>query len=53
VLHSLLRVIEAHLCRSSAASWQARFGAVSFIHLFGASLAGSHRELGADRSVIG
>ena len=38
VLHILLRVIEAHLCRSSDASWQARFGTVSFIHRFGASL---------------
>jgi hypothetical protein len=38
VLHILLRVIEAHLRRSSDASSQARFGAVSFIHRFGASL---------------
>ena len=39
VLHILLRVIEAHLRRSSpGASAQARFGAVSFVHRFGASL---------------
>ena len=38
VLHILLRVIEAHLRRSSDASSQARFGAVRFIHRFGASL---------------
>jgi hypothetical protein len=38
VLHILLRVIEAHLRRSSGASSHARFGAVSFIHRFGASL---------------
>jgi hypothetical protein len=38
VLHILLRVIEAHLRRSSDASAQARFGAVSLIHRFGASL---------------
>jgi hypothetical protein len=38
VLHILLRVIEAHLRRSSAASSQARLKAVSFIHRFGASL---------------
>jgi hypothetical protein len=33
-----LRVIEAHLCRSSDARARARFGAVSFIHRFGSSL---------------
>ena len=38
VLHSLLRVIEAHLRRSSDASSETRFGAASFIHGFGASL---------------
>ncbi len=39
VLHILLRVVEAHLRRSSpGASAQARFGAVSFVHRFGASL---------------
>jgi len=41
VLHILLRVIEAHLRQASGASShgsQARFGAVSFIHRFGASL---------------
>jgi hypothetical protein len=38
VLHILLRVIEAHLRRSSGGNSQARFGAVSFIHRFGASL---------------
>jgi hypothetical protein len=38
VLRILLRVIEANLCRSSGASARARFGAVSFIHRFGASL---------------
>ena len=38
VLHILLRVVEGHLRRSSDASSQARFGAVSFIHRFGASL---------------
>jgi hypothetical protein len=38
VLHILLGIIEAHLRRSSNASSQARFGAVSFIHRFGASL---------------
>ena len=38
VLHILLRVIEAHLRRSSAASSHARLKAVSFIHRFGASL---------------
>jgi len=38
VLHILLRVIEAHLRQGSGASSQARFGAVSFIHRFGASL---------------
>ena len=38
VLHILLRVIEAHLRQGSGASSHARFGAVSFIHRFGASL---------------
>jgi len=38
VLRILLRVIEAHLCRSSGASAGARFRAVSFIHRFRASL---------------
>jgi hypothetical protein len=38
VLHILLRVIEAHLRRTSGAGAHARFGAVSFIHRFGASL---------------
>ncbi len=38
VLHILLRVIEAHRRRSSGGNAQARFGAVSFIHRFGASL---------------
>jgi hypothetical protein len=39
VLHILLRVVEAHLRkRSPGASPQARFGAVSFVHRFGASL---------------
>jgi hypothetical protein len=38
VLHILLRVIEAHLRQDSSAGSQARFGAVSFIHRFGASL---------------
>jgi hypothetical protein len=38
VLHILLRVIEAQLRRSSGASSHARFGAVNFIHRFGASL---------------
>ena len=38
VLHILLRVIEAQLRRSSDAGARARFGAVSFIHRFGASL---------------
>jgi len=39
VRHILLRVVEAHLRRSSpGASAQARFGAVSFVHRFGASL---------------
>ena len=37
-LHILLRVIEAHLRRGSGAGAKARFGAVSFIHRFGASL---------------
>ena len=34
----LLRVIEAHLIQGSGAGARARFGAVSFIHRFGASL---------------
>jgi hypothetical protein len=39
VLHILLRVVEAHLRgRSPGASAQARFGAVSFVHRFGAAL---------------
>jgi hypothetical protein len=38
VLRILLRVIEAHLRQGSGAGAQARFGAVSFIHRFGASL---------------
>ena len=39
MLHILLRVVEAHLRRSSpGASAQARFGAVSFVRRFGASL---------------
>ncbi len=38
VLHILLRVIEAHLCLASNAGSHARFGAVSFIQRFGASL---------------
>ncbi len=38
VLHILLRVIEAYLRRSSGGNSQARSGAVSFIHRFGASL---------------
>jgi len=38
VLHILLRVIEAHRRRSSGGNAQTRFGAVSFIHRFGASL---------------
>lgn len=38
VLHILLRVVEGHLRRSSDAGPDARFGAVSFIHRFGASL---------------
>ena len=39
VLHIFLRVVEAHLRRSSpGASARARFGAVSFVHRFGASL---------------
>jgi hypothetical protein len=38
VLHILLHVIEAHLRQGSGAGAQARFGAVSFIHRFGASL---------------
>jgi len=36
VLHNLLRVIAAHLRRRSDAGPHARFGAVSFIHRFGA-----------------
>jgi hypothetical protein len=39
VLHILPRVVEAHLRkRSPGASPRARFGAVSFVHRFGASL---------------
>jgi hypothetical protein len=38
VLRILLRVIEAHLRQGSGAGAHARFGAVSFIHRFGASL---------------
>jgi hypothetical protein len=38
VRHILLRVIEAHLRQGSGTSAQARFGAVSFIHRFGACL---------------
>jgi hypothetical protein len=39
VLHIFLRVVEAHLRRSCpGASAQARFGAVSFVYRFGASL---------------
>jgi hypothetical protein len=38
VLHILLRVIEAHLRQGSGAGAPARFGAVSFIHRFGAAL---------------
>jgi len=38
VLRILLRVIEVHLRQASGASSHARFGAVSFIHRFGASL---------------
>ena len=39
VLHIFLRVVEAHLCKSCpGASAQARFGAVSFVHRFGAAL---------------
>lgn len=39
VLHILLRVVEAHLRRSCpGGSARARFGAVSFVHRFGASL---------------
>ena len=38
MLHILLRVIEAHLRQGSGAGSHARFGAVSFIHRFGASL---------------
>ena len=39
VLHIFLRVVEVHLRRSSpGASPQAHFGAVSFVHRFGASL---------------
>ncbi len=39
MLHILLRVVEAHLRRSCpGTSVQARFGAVSFVHRFGASL---------------
>jgi hypothetical protein len=38
VLHILLRVVDGYLRRSSDAGPDARFGAVSFIHRFGASL---------------
>jgi hypothetical protein len=38
VLRILRRVIEAHLIQGSGAGARARFGAVSFIHRFGASL---------------
>jgi len=38
VLRILLRVIKAHLIQGSGAGAHARFGAVSFIHRFGASL---------------
>ena len=38
VLHCLLRVVETHLRQGSGAGSHARFGAVSFIHRFGASL---------------
>jgi len=38
VLHILLRVVEGHLRRSRGGSLHARFGAVSFIQRFGASL---------------
>jgi hypothetical protein len=38
VLHFLLRVIEAYLRQGTGAGSPARFGAVSFIHRFGASL---------------
>jgi hypothetical protein len=38
VLRILLRIIEAHLRQDSGAGSHARFGAVSFIHRFGASL---------------
>ena len=39
VLHIFLRVVEAHLRRSCPeASARVRFGAVSFVHRFGASL---------------
>ncbi|WP_373510003.1 transposase zinc-binding domain-containing protein, partial [Thiocapsa sp.] len=38
VLYILLRVIEAHLRQGSGPGAHARFGAVSFIHRFGASL---------------
>ena len=39
VLHILLRVVEAHLRnRSPGASSRARFGAVIFVHGFGAAL---------------
>jgi hypothetical protein len=37
VLHIMLRAIEAHLRRGSAARAHARLGTVSFIHRFGAS----------------
>jgi hypothetical protein len=39
VLHIFLRAVEAHLRKSCpGTSVQARFGAVSFVHRFGASL---------------
>jgi hypothetical protein len=38
LLHILLRVVEAHLRRSSGTSARARFGAASFIRRIGASL---------------
>jgi hypothetical protein len=38
VLHILLRVIAAHLDKSSGASSHIRFGAVSFIHRCGMGL---------------
>jgi hypothetical protein len=59
VLHSLLRVIEAHLRQGSGASAQDRFGAVSFIHRSGASLNHhvhddeNHRDSRAARALAG